>query len=73
MIFSINLMKKLTSRIDKLQFFAIPKPHSHVEMVEKEWVDVIPSSPNSYELCSTIYSSLNASSSDKICVVEVTE
>ncbi|KAB1221456.1 Ribosome maturation factor RimM [Morella rubra] len=52
MIFSINLMKKLTSRIDKLQFFAIPKPHSHVEMVEKEWVDVIPSSPNSEEFLS---------------------
>ncbi|XP_059439372.1 uncharacterized protein LOC132171970 [Corylus avellana] len=73
MIFSMNFMKKLTRRTDKLQFIAIPKPNSHVEKVDKEWVDVIPSSPNSYELCSSIYSSLNACSFDKVCVMEITE
>lgn len=73
MIFSVNFMEKLTRRIDKLQFFAIPKPNSHVEKVDKEWVDVVPSSPNSYELCSSIYGSLNACSFDKVCVMEVTE
>jgi hypothetical protein len=73
MIFSMNFMKKLTRRIDKLQFIATPKPNSHVEKVDKEWVDVIPSSPNSYELCSSIYSSLNACSFDKVCVMEVRE
>ncbi|XP_041027992.1 uncharacterized protein LOC121267962 isoform X1 [Juglans microcarpa x Juglans regia] len=73
MIFSVNFMEKLTRRIDKLQFFAMPKPNSHVEKVDKEWVDVVPSSPNSYELCSSIYSSLNACSFDKVCVMQVTE
>ncbi|XP_062163262.1 uncharacterized protein LOC133870204 isoform X3 [Alnus glutinosa] len=72
-IFSMNFMKKLTRWIDKLQFFAIQKPNSHVEKVNKEWVDVIPSSSNSYELCSTIYSSLNACSFDKVCVMEITD
>lgn len=73
MIFSVNFMEKLTRRIDKLQFFAMPKPNSHVEKVDKEWVDVVPSSPNSYELCSSIYSTLNACSFDKVCVMEVTD
>jgi len=72
-IFSMNFMKKLTRWIEKLQFFAIQKPNSHVEKVDKEWVDIIPSSPNSYELCSSIYSSLNACSFDKVCVMEITE
>ncbi|GMY31737.1 ribosome maturation factor rimm, partial [Fagus crenata] len=73
MIFSMNFMKKLMKWINKLEFFVIPKPNSHVEKVDKEWVDVVPSSPNSYELCCTIYSSLNACSLDKVCVMEITE
>ncbi|PON41749.1 Translation protein, beta-barrel domain containing protein [Parasponia andersonii] len=73
MIFSMNFMKKLAKQIDKLAFHAIPKQNSHLELVEKEWVDVIPSNPNSYELCCSIYSSLNVCSIDKICVMEITE
>lgn len=73
MIFSMDVMKKLTRQIDKLQFYAVARPNSHVELVDKEWVDVNPSSPNSYEFYSTIFSCLNASSLDKICIMEITE
>ncbi|XWS19778.1 hypothetical protein CRYUN_Cryun31cG0045900 [Craigia yunnanensis] len=73
MTFSMDLMKKLTRQMNKLQFYAISKPNSHVELVEKKWVNVDPSSPNSYEFYSTIFSCLNACSLDKICVMEITE
>ncbi|KAH1048421.1 hypothetical protein J1N35_039205 [Gossypium stocksii] len=73
MVFSIDKMKKLTRQIHKLQFYAIAKPNSHVELVEKKWVHVDPSSPNSYEFYSTIFGCLNACSLDKLCVMEITE
>ncbi|MBA0779163.1 hypothetical protein Gotri_003439, partial [Gossypium trilobum] len=73
MVFSIDTMKKLTRQIHKFQFYAIAKPNSHVELVEKKWVHVEPSSPNSYEFYSTIFSCLNACSLDKLCVMEITE
>ncbi|TYG97489.1 hypothetical protein ES288_A10G043100v1 [Gossypium darwinii] len=73
MVFSIDTMKKLTRQIHKLQFYAIAKPNSHVELVEKKWVHVEPSSPNSYEFYSTIFSCINACSLDKLCVMEITE
>ncbi|KAM1592711.1 hypothetical protein EV2_037600 [Malus domestica] len=72
-IFSTNLMTMLTKQIDKLQFYATPKQNSHVEMAGKEWVDVTPSSPNSYEFGCSIYSALKACPSNKICIMEVTE
>ncbi|XP_021295005.1 uncharacterized protein LOC110424697 isoform X1 [Herrania umbratica] len=73
MIFSMDIMKKLTRQINKLQFYAVAKPNSHVELVEKKWVEVDPSSPNSYEFYLTIFSCLNASPLGKICVMEITE
>lgn len=72
-ILSMNVMRKLTNHINKLEFYAIPKLNSHVEKVDKEFIDVIPSTPNSYQLRSSIYSCLNACSLDKACVMEVTE
>lgn len=72
-IFSIKFMQKLTRQMDKLQFYGIPKLNSHVEMVEKEWVDVTPTFPNSLELSCSIYSSLNGCSLDKVCVLKITE
>lgn len=72
MMFSMKFLKKITKQIDKLEFHAIAKQNSHVEMVDKDWVDVLPSSPNSYELRSSIYSSLSVCSPDKICAMEVT-
>ncbi|KAL4289826.1 hypothetical protein GQ457_14G008750 [Hibiscus cannabinus] len=73
LVFSIDIMKKLTKQINKLQFYAVSKPNPHVELVEKRWIDVEPSSPNSYEFHSTIFSCLNACSSDKLCVMEITK
>ncbi|XP_038710833.1 uncharacterized protein LOC120005208 isoform X3 [Tripterygium wilfordii] len=72
-VFSMNFMKKLTNHVEKLQFYAVPKSSSYVEMVDKEWIDVTPSSTNSFELRCSIYSALNACSLDKMCVMEVTE
>ncbi|KAK4361281.1 hypothetical protein RND71_020233 [Anisodus tanguticus] len=72
MVFSIDFAKKLTKKIDKLQFEAILKPNQHVEMVEKEWLNVIPSSPNSYEFHSSIYSCLNACPPSKVCLIDIT-
>ncbi|XP_021685587.2 uncharacterized protein LOC110668570 isoform X2 [Hevea brasiliensis] len=72
-IFSIRFMKKLMQQMDKLQFFPILRPNSHVKMVDKKWIDVVPSSPNSYQFYCSIYSSLNTCPLDNICVMEITE
>ncbi|OVA02076.1 UTP--glucose-1-phosphate uridylyltransferase [Macleaya cordata] len=70
MIFSMRFLKKITTQINKLQFYEVEKQNSEVQLVGKEWVDVVPSSsPNSYELHCSIYSVLNACSSDKICII----
>lgn len=73
MIFSMDFLKKLTNQKEKLHFQATPKQSSHVELAGEEWVDVVPDAPNSYELSCSIYSSLNACSFDKVCVLEITE
>lgn len=73
MIFSIDFMKKLADQINRLQFHAVAKANAHVELVDKEWVDVNPSSPSSYVLSCSIYSYLNACSPDKVCLVEILE
>ncbi|CAK9140137.1 unnamed protein product [Ilex paraguariensis] len=73
MIFSMKFMKQLTKQINKLHFQAISRSSTHVEKVDKEWVDVIPSSPNSYEFHCSIYGSLNACPPSKVCVIEVSE
>ncbi|KAF8018919.1 hypothetical protein BT93_H3726 [Corymbia citriodora subsp. variegata] len=73
-ILSMNFLKKLMTETNKLQFKAMLKPHSHVELVDKEWVDVVPSSPNSCEIrCSLLFSCLNICSSDKVCLLEIPE
>lgn len=73
MILSMDFVKKLTKQSYKLQFDAIPKTNSYVENVDKDWITVTSSSPNSYELSCSVYSSLNACSLDKVCIVEVRE
>ncbi|XP_057950319.1 uncharacterized protein LOC131145195 [Malania oleifera] len=72
MIFSMKFMKKIAKQINKLHFHAVLKMNSHVEQVDKEWISLMPSSANSYELHCSIYSSLNACSSDKVCLLEIT-
>ncbi|KAI4295369.1 hypothetical protein L6164_035423 [Bauhinia variegata] len=69
MIFSMNFMKKLMLT-SELQFSSIPKANSYVEKVDKEWITVTPSAPNSYQLCCSIYSCLKACSLEKLCVME---
>ncbi|CAJ1938428.1 unnamed protein product [Sphenostylis stenocarpa] len=74
LILSTDVVKKLMKQSNKLQFDAIPRAHSFVEKVDKEWVTVPSSStPNSFELSCSIYSSLNSCSLDKVCIVEVRE
>ncbi|PIA41407.1 hypothetical protein AQUCO_02200075v1 [Aquilegia coerulea] len=72
-IFSTKILKKILKQIDELKFHAVTKENSYVELVDKEWVDVVPSSLNSYEYHCSIYSSLSFCSPDKICVMEVTD
>lgn len=69
MIFSMGFMKKLTKQIDKLDFHPIPKQNRHVQEVNKDWVDIIPSSPNSFVFHSSIYSCLNSCDPNEICVL----
>ncbi|KAI9127207.1 hypothetical protein K1719_001766 [Acacia pycnantha] len=73
MILSLEFMKERMKQINNLQFNAIPKANSFVEKVDKDWVTVTSSTPNSYEFCCSIYSSLDVCSLDKVCVIEVRE
>ncbi|XP_021904828.1 uncharacterized protein LOC110819823 [Carica papaya] len=73
MIFHMNTLKKLTKQLDKLRFYPVPKLNSYVEKAGKDWISVVPSFPNSYELRSSIYSCLNSWPSDKICLMEITQ
>ncbi|KAJ4980760.1 hypothetical protein NE237_031597 [Protea cynaroides] len=73
MIFSMRFLEKIAKQIDKLQFYTIAKQNAYIEKVDKEWVNVVPASPNSYEIHSSIYSSLDACPSDRICVMELTD
>ncbi|XP_077226833.1 16S rRNA processing protein RimM family isoform X2 [Tasmannia lanceolata] len=47
MIFSMRFLKKITKQINKLEFYTVLKQNSHVEKVDKEWVDIHATSPNS--------------------------
>lgn len=72
MVFSMKFMKKLTKQTDNLHFEAVPKASAHTQKVDKEWVDVIPTSPNSLEFRCSIYSCLNSCPSSQVSVLEVT-
>ncbi|KAI3921861.1 hypothetical protein MKX01_005550 [Papaver californicum] len=69
LIFSVRFLKKITGQMNNLQFYKVETQNSHVQMVHDEWIYVVPSSPNSYELHCSIYSALNTCSSDKICIM----
>lgn len=67
-VVSTNFLKKLPT----LQFFGVPTLSSHVELVDKEWVDVIPSSPNSYEIHIWIGGLIQSCCpSDKVCLLHI--
>ncbi|KAL0363530.1 UNVERIFIED_CONTAM: Ribosome maturation factor RimM [Sesamum calycinum] len=65
-VLSMSFLRKLVKQINKLEFEAVLTCNSYVENVDKEWVDVVPSSPNSYEFHSSIYNCLNATPSNKV-------
>ncbi|GAB2212407.1 hypothetical protein Droror1_Dr00020369 [Drosera rotundifolia] len=71
MILSVQFLTKMLEHINKLQFHATLKRNSHVEFIDKNWIDVDPSSANSYEFESSIHSWLTAFASVKVSVVEV--
>ncbi|KAK1420322.1 hypothetical protein QVD17_21829 [Tagetes erecta] len=73
LVFRINFVTQLTKQVNKLTFHAELRLNRHVEMVDKEWVDITPSSHNSYELRSSIYTCLEGCSFDKVCVMEVVD
>ncbi|KAH6825580.1 hypothetical protein C2S53_017552 [Perilla frutescens var. hirtella] len=72
-IFSTSFLRKLVKQINKLQFEAVHGCSSYVEKVEKDWVDAIPTAPNSYEFRSSIYCCLVATPPNKICVLSPTD
>lgn len=70
MILTLKFLKRLKG---KIEFEAVMKMNSHVQMVEKEWVESVPTEPNSFEFRSDIYRVLGeCSSSAKICLMNVT-
>uniref|UniRef100_A0A7N1A3Z8 16S rRNA processing protein RimM n=4 Tax=Kalanchoe fedtschenkoi TaxID=63787 RepID=A0A7N1A3Z8_KALFE len=72
-LFSLEYLKKITKQIDKLHFYMIPATSSHVEKIDKEWIEVSPSSPNAHEFYCSIYSFLSSCSVGEVCVMEITE
>ncbi|KAI3969480.1 hypothetical protein MKX01_020041 [Papaver californicum] len=70
LIFSVRFLKKITGQMNNLQFYKVGTQNSHGQTVDGEWIDVVPSSPNSDELRCLIYNALNTCSSDKICIME---
>ncbi|XP_021764162.1 uncharacterized protein LOC110728807 isoform X1 [Chenopodium quinoa] len=72
-ILPVKSMQKLVKQMEKLPLNAILKSYSHVELINKEWVDVIPSTPNSYEFHCSLQSLLDACSLDRVSLMEVTK
>lgn len=71
MTFSMKFLKRLKG---KIEFEAVMKMmNSHVVKIENEWVESVPSEPNSFEFRSDIYRVLSeCSSSAKICLMNIT-
>ncbi|RID60467.1 hypothetical protein BRARA_F03621 [Brassica rapa] len=70
MTFTLKFLKRLKG---KIEFEAVMKMNSHVQMVEKEWVESVPTEPNSFEFRSDICSVLSECSSPaKICLMNIT-
>ncbi|KAL3833586.1 hypothetical protein ACJIZ3_008322 [Penstemon smallii] len=71
-ILTMSFMKKLVNQINKLKFHAVLASNSYAEKVDKEWVNVVPSASNSYEFRCSIYSSLDVSPINRVCVLDST-
>lgn len=70
MVFSVKSLKRLKG---KIELEAVMTLNSHVQKVEKDWIESVPSEPNSFEFRSDIYRVLSeCSSSAKICLMNIT-
>ncbi|CAH2046207.1 unnamed protein product [Thlaspi arvense] len=70
MILSVKYLKRLKG---KIEFEAVMKMNAHVQKVENEWIESVPTEPNSFEFRSDIYRVLSeCSSSAKICLMNIT-
>ncbi|XP_010559268.1 PREDICTED: uncharacterized protein LOC104827733 [Tarenaya hassleriana] len=72
MTFSVKFLKRLKGKIG---FEAVLKMNSHVQkMGNDEWIESVPSEPNSLEFRSSVYRVLEErSSSGKICLMDIRE
>lgn len=68
-ILSMSFLRKLVKQVNKLQFESVEGCNSYVEKVEKDWINVKPTTPNSYEFRSSVYCCLDAAPANKICVL----
>ncbi|VVB08154.1 unnamed protein product [Arabis nemorensis] len=70
MVYSVKSLKRLKG---KIELEAVMTLNSHVQKVEKDWIESVPSEPNSFEFRSDIYRVLSeCSSSAKICLMNIT-
>ncbi|KAK9706904.1 hypothetical protein RND81_07G159800 [Saponaria officinalis] len=72
-VLPMKSMQKLVTHVEKLPWHVELKSNSHVELVDKKWVDVNSPTPNSYEFSFSLGSLLNASSINSTCLVKVTD
>lgn len=73
-IVSMSFLRKLVKHvINKVQFEGVEGCNSYVEKVEKDWMNVTPTTPNSYEFRSSIYCCLEYTPPNKICVLYPTD
>ncbi|XP_074269723.1 uncharacterized protein LOC141592793 [Silene latifolia] len=72
-VLPLKSLKKLATHIEKVPWRVELKSNSHVELVDKKWVDVVPPTPNSYEFRLSLGSLLNPSVLPNACLVEVTD
>ncbi|KAI4372035.1 hypothetical protein MLD38_010322 [Melastoma candidum] len=69
-VFSTTYMSELAKDFGKLKFYPYPIPNAHVQLINKEWVDVVPFSLNSFHIRSSLYWLLDDNSnSGKVCIV----
>lgn len=69
-VFSTTYVSGLTKDLSKLKFYSYEKSNTHVQLINKEWVDVTPCSPNSFHIRSSLYSWLDDDcNSEKVCIV----
>ncbi|CAH8383580.1 unnamed protein product [Eruca vesicaria subsp. sativa] len=70
MVLTLKFLKRLKG---KIEFQAVMKMNPHVQMVEKEWIESVPTEPNSFEFRSDIYGVLSECSSPaKVCLMSIT-